>query len=144
MLLILALWIGIMLIPLGLVYTLIRNLNGIFTLGNKIAYLIDILGNVACSELFNDVTLIKKGDYLFGNPRDTISDVLAKNLFINNITATGHQLIYIIELHDYKHFHKIQGVFYEKETKEQKRKRIFKLILVYLIISFILLLLFLI
>lgn len=144
MVLIIAIWLGITIIPVGLIYNLFRNFLDVLNLGNRIAYLIGILGNVACSELFNDVTLIKKGNYLFGNPRDTISDVLAKNLFINNITATGHQLIYLIELHDYKHFHKIQGVFYEKETKEQKRKRIFKLILVYLIISFILLLLFLI
>lgn len=129
-------------IPIGLIYTLIRNLKGIFTLGNKIAYLIDILGNVSCSELLNDATLIKKGNFLYGNPRETISEVLGKNLFINNLTATGHQLIYLIELHDYKHFHKVLGVKYEKETKYEKRKRILRLGVVYLVFSFILLLLF--
>ena len=141
MLIILAIWVGIMLIPLGLIYTLIRNLKGIFTLGNKIAYLIDILGNVACSELFNDITLIKKGSFLYGNPRETISEVLGKNLFISNLTSIGIQLVNLIELHDYKHFHKVLGVKYEKETLEQKKKRILKLSVVYLIFSFIILLL---
>lgn len=141
MLLILAIWIGIILIPLGLVYTLFRNLKGVFVLGNKIAYLIDILGNVACLELFNDLTLIKRGNFLYGNPRETISEVLGKNLFISNLTSIGIQLVKLIELHDYKHFHKVLGVKYEKETLEQKKKRILKLSVVYLIFSFIILLL---
>src|SRR5574343_429095 len=139
MLLIIAIWLGITIIPIGLIYSLFRNFLDILNLGNKIAYLIDILGNVACAELLNDILLKKKLNYLFGKPTETISEVLGKNLFINNLTATGLQLVNLINLHDYRHFEKVLGMYYPKETKLEKRKRIFKLIIFYLIFSLVIL-----
>ena len=144
MLLILAIWIAGILLPIGIIYTIIRNLRGIFTLGNKIAYLIDIIGNVICAELFNDVLIKSKKGHLFGNYNETISEALGINYFNNNLTITGLQLFSLIELHDYKHFHKVLGKIYYKEPKKEKRKRIFRLGVFYFVLIFIILLLFLI
>ena len=142
MLIIAAIWLAIVFIPIGLIYTLIRNFKGVFILGNKIAYLIDIIGNVACSELLNDVLLKKKLNYLFGKPTETISEVLGKNLFINNLTPTGIQLVNLINLHDYCHFEKVLKMGYIKESTLQKRKRIFKLSAFYIIFSLLILFIF--
>lgn len=142
MLIIAAIWIGLILIPIGLVYSLFRNFFDILNLGNKVAYLIDILGNVACAELLNDLTLKKRLNYLYGKPTQTISEVLGKNLFINNLTPTGIQLVSLINLHDYCHFEKVLKMGYIKESKLQKRKRIFKLSAFYVIFSLLILFIF--
>lgn len=141
MLLILAIWLASILIPIGFIYSVIRHLNGILRVGNNTAYLIDVIGNVICAELFNDLLVINKKMHPFGDRNETISEALGINYFWKNLTKLGYHLFALIELHDYKHFHKALNVPYNKETSKEKRKRIFKLIIGYFILSLVVLLL---
>ena len=112
LLLIVALALGIVLVPVGLmVGTLMSFLKkkwyrGIFYLGQNfrvIAVSIDQLGNVACSHLFN-LTLIKKeSKHLFGNPDETISSVLGKNKLRNTLSRTGIILTKILGFFEKNH-----------------------------------------
>lgn len=71
----------------------------------KIAYSIDQLGNVVCSELFN-ITLIKyknESSYKFGNPDETISSVLGKNKQRNTLTKAGEILSKFLNFLDRNH-----------------------------------------
>jgi len=142
MLLILAILIASILIPIGFIYSILRHLNGILKVGNNVAYLIDIIGNVICAELFNDLLIINKNVHLFGNKRETISEALGINYFQRNLTKLGYKLFFLVELHDYKHFHKALNIPYSKEINNDKKKRIFKLITIYSVLIFLFLILF--
>lgn len=90
----------------------------------KIAYSIDQLGNVVCSELFN-ITLIKykKDSYKFGNPDETISSVLGKNKQRNTLTKTGKLLSRFLNFLDKNHV--IKSIE-EDQTDEETLKMLIK------------------
>ena len=68
----------------------------------SIAFSIDILGNVVCADLFN-ITLIKKGGYQFGHPRETISSAIGKNIKNNKLTIMGLALNSFLNLFEKDH-----------------------------------------
>lgn len=67
-----------------------------------LAYGIDILGNILCSQLFN-VILIKHGGITFGFPGETISSVLGKNLKLNTLTGAGKLLVKFLDMFEENH-----------------------------------------
>lgn len=110
-LLIIAIFLAIPLLPLGWLYS-------IFTLRSKpeklnayarvIALSIDQLGNVVLSNLFNDI-MIKKGGYPFGDEDETISKVLGVNKYIKKLTWLGSLLADILNKIDPDHVEKAAG-----------------------------------
>ena len=99
---IVALLLGsILLLPLliiGLIFA--RNLN---TYLLSIAVVIDELGNVVGSPLFNKLFLLEELDTVFGDPKDTISYVLAVNKHLNNLTSSAKVLDWILNFLDPGH-----------------------------------------
>ena len=70
--------LAIILLPIGMIYSLFRlkfHLKQYFLI---IAIAIDQLGNVVMQDLFDDL-MIKKEGHKFGNEDETISSVLGKN-----------------------------------------------------------------
>lgn len=67
-----------------------------------IAYSIDVLGNVFCSQLFN-ITLIKHGGYQFGERRETVSSVLGKNKIMGRLSKAGKLLAKVLDTIDPNH-----------------------------------------
>ena len=63
---------------------------------------IDILGNVVCSALFNQV-LINKNGYKFGNRKETISSVIGKKKRAGTLSKTGLFLSSILDFLDKNH-----------------------------------------
>lgn len=63
---------------------------------------IDVLGNVVCSELFNQV-LINKNGYKFGNRKETISSCIGKNKRADTLTKIGLILSAILDFIDKNH-----------------------------------------
>ena len=110
---IISLIISIILLPLGFVYMIFKMVykrrffqEGLPAINQKflkLATAVDIYGNVACSELFND-TLIKKDSVdKFGNYGETISSVIGKNKLTNTLTKTGKILDAILDFFDPNH-----------------------------------------
>lgn len=92
-LLIIALITSVIILPLGFIYqlgtVLLKNCD---TYLFKIAQSIDQLGNVVCTNLFNDTLISKKSVYKFGDEDETISSVLGKNKNTNTLTFVGKWL----------------------------------------------------
>jgi 8-oxo-dGTP diphosphatase len=110
---IISLLISVILLPIGLVYTIFISIykrrffaEGIPTINlkfKKLATAVDIYGNVACSELFNDVLIKKDSIDKFGNYGETISSVIGKNKLTNTLTKTGVLLDKILDFFDPNH-----------------------------------------
>lgn len=90
-LVILALFIFIMIAPIGILWQCIRHLSDIPNYFFNIALSIDQAGNVISKKMFDDI-LINKDGYRFGNPDETISSVLGKNKQYNTLTILGKML----------------------------------------------------
>ncbi len=97
LLLLIAIMLIVILFPVGLLFTMIAAINtkssqkAIGYLTNSalsIATAIDLLGNTACADLFNN-TLRTAGGYPFGNYRETISRVLGKNKALGTLSKSG-------------------------------------------------------
>ncbi len=105
-LLVVALLLGLVLLPIGFIYqciyTLLKGLNKYLF---KIAKSIDQLGNVVCTDLFNH-TLIKKSSNLFGNEDETISSVLGKNKLAGTLTGPGKALSWLLNKIEKDHVEK--------------------------------------
>lgn len=69
----------------------------------KLATAVDIYGNVACSELFNDTLINKESVDRFGNYGETISSVIGKNKLTKTLTRTGKILDAILDFFDPNH-----------------------------------------
>lgn len=104
LLFILALTLGIILIPIAILYTIIRCLWGhqIGVALKSIDYKFHVLaasfdqyGNVALKELLND-TCTKNSTNPFGNIRQTISMVLGHNLLAGTLSKTGKLVVFIV------------------------------------------------
>lgn len=108
---ILALFLALVLFPIGLLITFIANLykrRWKFSFKRldeqflSIATSIDASGNVVCKDLFN-LALINKKGYLFGNRKETISSVLGKNQLHGNLSWCGILLAWILDAIDKNH-----------------------------------------
>lgn len=105
LLLIVALILGVFLLPLGLIFSGVKRLFR-SDLGRYlywIAYSIDQLGNVICMDLFN-VSMIKKESlHKFGDPDETISSVLGKNQRDGTLKKLGRLIVDILDWIDPNH-----------------------------------------
>ena len=106
---IIAIIISTILIPIGIVYGLIKNLLGINDKSLNIALLLDIGGNVFCAELFNDLLIVNQ-QHLFGSPYQTISEVLGINNQLLNMTKLGQGLVNLLNYLDPYHVEKAIGM----------------------------------
>jgi hypothetical protein len=107
---IIAIIISAVLVPIGMLYGIIKHLLGINKKALNIALWIDIGGNVLCAELFNDL-LIKNSDINpFGSPYQTISEVLGINNQLLNLTKTGQGLTNLLHYLDPYHVEKSIGI----------------------------------
>lgn len=114
---ILSLIIGIVLIPIGLLYSLFSAIwkNKFFAEGlpniNKkcliLATALDIFGNVVCSELFNSILISKTSEHKFGKYGETISEVIGYNLINNTLSNAGKILNNILNFFEKNHTLKV-------------------------------------
>lgn len=99
-----ALILGAILIPIGLVFTIIilltldfnesyDKLVGYFKF---LAICIDQLGNVALEFILNFIMITKDG-YQFGNKMETISSALGKNQVKGTLTKFGRALVNLLD-----------------------------------------------
>lgn len=102
-LLIIALFLSVVLLPVGFAFQIITALfHGIDRYLFRMAKSIDQLGNVVCEHLFN-VILIKKNGYKFGNEDVTISHVLGMNEKTNTLSFAGKGLAWLLNTIDKDH-----------------------------------------
>ena len=107
-LLIIAIFLAIVLFPIGWFYSLITRRSSLSKLNfymKTIALSIDQLGNVVLSNLFDDI-LIKNGGYPFGNEDETISRVLGMNKRLDTLTKLGKWLADVLNWIDPDHVEK--------------------------------------
>jgi len=90
--------------PIGILYSLFRNIN-VNAYFRNTAISIDILGNVVLQHILNDL-LIKKDAYLFGNKKQTISYVIALNFNLKKLTFVGTMIASMLEFFDKGHLQK--------------------------------------
>jgi 8-oxo-dGTP diphosphatase len=111
-----ALLLGIILVPLGLLYALgywlaLDAHMGRQSLGRayfgkalfELARGIDQLGNGVCFLLFNATLIVDAYPAPFGNIDETISSVLGRNKRLNNLTTAGLALAWLLEAIDPGH-----------------------------------------
>jgi 8-oxo-dGTP diphosphatase len=92
-LLVTAIFLLYVLLPLVCMYMLFKylinqNTRAFVVWACKTARSIDVFFNVVGSDIMID-TLIKKGGYKFGNPKETISSVIGKNDRMGTLTRLG-------------------------------------------------------
>lgn len=112
-----ALILSCVLYPIGIVYTILKliftmtflkifkRLNNLFYI---IAYSIDQLGNVICQDLFNDIFITKDG-YKFGNPDQTVSEVLGLNKLNGTLSKFGLRFSNFLNWLDKNHVENAAG-----------------------------------
>jgi len=93
--------------PIGFTYSVILTIckSGFKSLDNYLfqcAIATDQHANTYLAKLFNDI-MIKPGGHKFGNPDETISSVLGKNLQKNNLSFIGKCLNFILDQIDSNH-----------------------------------------
>ena len=87
----------------------------------KIATLIDMLGNVLCAELFNDILITAGATYFFGRLGETISEVLGYNMNSGTLTNLGFGLVMVLDFFDPGHCQKcIKSPVTYTLTKKQR------------------------
>lgn len=100
---IIAVVVGAILYPIGMIYSIVKlALVYLSNLLKTLAIGINQFGNVTCADMFND-TLIKADGHRFGNPDDTISRVLGKNKATNTLTKTGKAVADFLNFIDKNH-----------------------------------------
>lgn len=111
MLLITTILLSIVLLPLGILFTIFeiirkRSLKKAMWYASNtvriIAVSIDQLGNVVCRDLFNRC-LITSEWYKFWYQDETISSVLGKNERDNTLTNTGEMIVAVLDMVDEGH-----------------------------------------
>lgn len=118
-LLILALFLAVVLFPIGWVH-------GLFTLRLSMARLshylltislsIDQMGNVILAPLFNRI-MIKRNGYKFGDEDETISYVLGRNQITETLSKLGNLLANLLDLIDPNHCVKTVFIVWRKGKK---------------------------
>lgn len=101
----------IILIPIGLTYTIIKHIykrrvwEGLGKIGDifkTVAISVDMTGNVVLQDLSNDVLITPEG-YKFGQFGETLSSALGKNKLLKAFKKTGENLCKILHLIDENH-----------------------------------------
>lgn len=118
-LLILALFLAVVLFPVGWVH-------GLFTLKLSLARLshyfltialsIDQMGNVILAPLFNKI-MIKRNGYKFGDEDETISYVLGRNQITETLSKCGNLLANLLDWIDPNHCAKTVFIVWRKGKK---------------------------
>ena len=114
--------LGVILIPLGLLFSILFRLR--ITINNGYDYFkvcaiaIDQAGNVFCSELFNTILITNKAVVKFGDPDRTISAVLGYAQYFNRATKLGNRLIIILDTIDHNHCYNAMI----KDTRWKRKK----------------------
>lgn len=91
-----ALFLFIIIAPIGFIWQLIRHSAAINEYLFRIAVCIDQAGNVICCQLFDNV-LIKKNGYKFGDEKETISSVIGKNKQTGTLTKAGNFIYSLLD-----------------------------------------------
>ena len=114
-LLLVAIFFGLPVMIIGAIYGIIYNLITFKWLGawirmnnvaRAMAYVIDVMGNVVCQDLFNHLFLTKESKCLFGNPDMSISACLGYNKRKGTLTKRGHSLERFLHWIDPNHVEK--------------------------------------
>ncbi len=98
---ILARLMSIVLIPIGLIYSLFRT--DLKTYYWNMAIALDQLGNVCLESLMNDLLIQEWSNNNFGNPDETISSVLGKNQLDGTLKPLGKNLVLLLGKLDNNH-----------------------------------------
>lgn len=93
--------------PFGILYGIFysfykKSLSGLGSFFLEIALSIDQLGNVVMQHLLN-LLWIKKNGYKFGNPDETVSSVIGKNLKNKSLSSFGQVISNILDKIDPNH-----------------------------------------
>ena len=125
--------LSVVLLPLGIIWTVGEILVRIFSSSQKksactkslwfltatlhsLALWLDQIGNAVCRDLFNRL-LIEEDGYKFGKVQETISSVLGKNQMLDTLSLWGWILVSILEL--FEEDHCIKSIIYFTKDKEK-------------------------
>ena len=125
--------LSVVLLPLGIIWTVGEILVRIFSSEQKksafakslwfltatlhsLALWLDQIGNAVCRDLFNRL-LIEEDGYKFGKVQETISSVLGKNQMLDTLSLWGRILVSILEL--FEEDHCIKSIIYFTKDKEK-------------------------
>lgn len=135
-LLLVALTLAVVLLPLGLLWTLAEIWLRFFTPSGKnspskkglwylwgifrsVAIWIDQIGNSVCRDLFNRC-LITSSWYKFGKVQETISSVLGKNQETWTLTLVGRAVVGVLDWIDKDHCRESIITFTSYDTKNNE------------------------
>ena len=135
-LLLVALALAVVLLPLGILWTLgeiwfrffvpgtnSASKKGLWYLGGifrSVAIWIDQIGNSVCRDLFNRC-LITSAGYKFGKVQETISSVLGKNQETWTLTLVGRAVVGVLDWLDKDHCRESIITFTSYESKDDQR-----------------------
>ena len=134
-LLLVALTLALVLLPLGLLWTIgeiwfrffvpsgnSASKKGLWYLGGifrSVAIWIDQIGNSVCRDLFNRC-LITSAGYKFGKVQETISSVLGKNQETWTLTLVGRAVVGVLDWIDKDHCRESIITFTSYDTKNNE------------------------
>ena len=124
--------LSVVLLPLGIIWTVGEIIVRIFTSEQKksafaksiwfltatlhsLALWLDQIGNAVCRDMFNRL-LIEQDGYKFGKVQETISSVLGKNQMLDTLSLWGWILVSILEL--FEEDHCIKSIIYFPNEKK--------------------------
>ena len=124
--------LSVILLPLGIIWTVGEILVRIFSSTQKksactkslwfltatlhsLALGLDQIGNAVCRDLFNRL-LIEEDGYKFGKVQETISSVLGKNQMLDTLSLWGWILVSILDLFERNHC--IKSIIYFPNEKK--------------------------
>ncbi len=112
--------------PIGFLYSMIyafirKGLTGLGEFCFQMALAIDQLGNVIMQHLLNHL-IIKKREIPFGDPDETISSVIGKNMLKDNLTRTGRSIDKILNFIDPAH--SFRSIAYQIEYRPHEKGEI--------------------
>lgn len=125
--------LSVVLLPLGILWTIGEILVRIFSSSQKksafakslwfltatlhsLALWLDQIGNAVCRDMFNRL-LIEQDGYKFGKVQETISSVLGKNQMLDTLSLWGWILVSILELFEEDHCLKSIVLFHKDKEK---------------------------
>lgn len=125
--------LSVVLLPLGIIWTVGEILVRIFSSAQKksaftksiwfltatlhsLALGLDQIGNAVCRDMFNRL-LIDEDWYKFGKVQETISSVLGKNQLLDKLSLTGRALVVLLELFEEDHCLK-SIIYFPSEKKD--------------------------
>jgi hypothetical protein len=107
LLFVIAVVLGVIFIPLGLLFSIIFRLKSIlcsrYNYFKVCAIAIDQAGNVFCADLFNLILVTRKAKVKFGDPDRTISAVLGYAQYFGAMSRVGKALVNLLDAIDPNH-----------------------------------------